>query len=136
MRHPRAVLAIGLAIAAVVAALTLAWGAAPPPPLSVEQVVYPAGAVIRVPESPVATFEVPSGGGVLVGDAKVDHTALIMAAPAGEFLNCTAVFNYYYGAPWSYSVNESLAPGQYDWGALCGGFANITITQPIEVLNP
>jgi hypothetical protein len=60
---------------------------------------------------------------------------LIQAAPAGEFLNCT-VFNSYSGAPWSYSVNESLAPGQHDWGALCGGFANITITEPIEVLYP
>jgi hypothetical protein len=137
MRHATAVLAIGLALTAVLAGCALAWGATPIRPWSTEEVLYPAGTVLKVPGFTVATFEISAYGGVLVGAAVVDHESIwVEALPAGGILVCP-YFPGYEGTPWSYAINQTLTAGQeYVWGAVCGGFANITVTQPIELLYP
>ncbi len=86
-------------------------------------------------------FTIPPAGGVIVGAAEVDHTSLrdIEALPAHVFWVClprVPANLTYSGPPWSYSINQTLAPGHYGWAPRCGGFANITVTQSIEILNP
>lgn len=137
MRHPSAVLAIALAVGIAVGC-ALVWEFGPPKPWSVERILFPTGSVLRVPEFQVVSFDVPPAGGVLVGAADVDHTSVsIVVAPEGTFFHCAPGSPHgYSGGPWGYSVNESLAAGQYAWGASCFGDGNITVTQPIEVLNP
>jgi hypothetical protein len=84
----------------------------------------------------VVTFNVSAEGGVLRGVAEVDHTSVsVVVFPFGGLLECPT-WPGYAGAPWVDSVNETLAPGEYVCGAICGGFANITVTQPIELLYP
>jgi len=135
MLNPRTFLIVGLAVAVALTVYILAWES-PPNPGSVEQLLYSAGTVLRVPGSTTVSFTVPADGGVLVGAVAVDHGSVDLGVgPAGGLLSCP-VWVGYSGPAWSYSIDVNLAPGQYVWGALCGGFANITITQPVEVLYP
>ena len=139
MQHQAACIALGVAVGIIIAGVAVTLGGrAASAPWSVERVLYPAGTILLVPESPLATFDVPSQGGVLVGSAAVDHTSVtlwVLPANVSLSIGCPA-YSGYNGTAWTYSVNESLQPGAYEWGAECGGFANVTITQPLELLTP
>ena len=83
------------------------------------------------------SFAVPPWGAVIVGTAVVDHTSTNLGVVlANALYNCPAWAFGYTGSPWSYTINETLTSGHYYWGAVCGGFANITVTHPIELLYP
>jgi hypothetical protein len=136
MRHPGAVLAIGIAVSAVIAGCALAWGAPPPRPWSVEQVLYPAGTVLQVPSSGFTIFEVPSGGGVFVGSARVYSDGSLGVEQPGVFIHCPARIGNASPVWWTYSENESLASGPYYWPGGCGSWTEVNVTQAIELLFP
>jgi hypothetical protein len=144
MGHLRTLFAVALAVGISVGC-TLDWELGPLGPGFVEHVIYPAGTTLRFPglafPGPAsAGFEVPSGGGVLVGAANVDHTSLDLGwCRAG--LCVTSCWNIpgnftFSGPAWSYSVHVKLAPGQYYWGAYCVDWGNVTFTQPLEIVTP
>ncbi len=134
------VLASGLAVTAVVCSIALAGGWATLPGAgSVEGVILPQGTILHFPTDRNVPFPVPLGGAILVGAAFVDHqTVNLEALPAHSVVACPDIpANATYGGPsWWYSVNETLAPGQYYWGAICFDWGNVTITQPLELLYP
>jgi len=142
MRHPAVAVVVGVAIAVVLSVGTLELSAPPPHPWGVEQVLIPAGSTLHTPAFGVVRFDVPSIGGAIVGAAEVDNGSLIVGVLAvapfhecpGTALNGTQAVHSI--VSWLYSINESLAPGRYVWGALCGGIGNITVTHSIEVLYP
>jgi hypothetical protein len=137
MHNPRTELTLGfVCLVAVTLCCSISWG-----PFATSfrgQVLAPAGALFKVyPGSGFAgvTFTVPSEGGVLVGAAEVDHAMKIGTRPAGApGVYCPASPYGYSGSPWSYTVDQNLTAGEYTWGPFCGGWGNITVTQPIEVL--
>jgi hypothetical protein len=139
MVSPKVVLVVGLALAGISGALIVGFWGHIPRPGSIEQVLIPAGTVLRTqgPTRPTVAFGVPWEGGILVGAAEVDHTSVSLGVDGGVYgsSDCPA-WGHYYGAAWSYSVDRFLVGGHVEWGAFCGGFANITVTQPIELLYP
>jgi hypothetical protein len=100
-------------------------------------VLYFSGARVHVlPGFVDVKFEVPPAGGVLVGTAAVDYPGIFFGAyPVGLPFGCPAVPPYF-GAPYNYSVNESLGPGEWFWGPMCHTLGNFTVVHPIEVLYP
>ena len=124
-----------LLVAALVATGLVVWLLPPPAPGSVEQVIYPAGTVLRYPGSPFARFSVPSSGGLLVGAALVDHSIGIGVFPVGGYTSCGVPLGYL-GPAWNYTLDYRLSPGAYVFGPVCGGFANLTVTDAIEVVYP
>lgn len=100
-----------------------------------ELVLFPAGSVVRIVGfSPLSKFTVPPSGGRLVGTASVDHFVFLMAWTNGTPLPECADFLGYLGSNWTYSPEQTLAPGSYEFGPVCGGFANLSITDSIAVL--
>ncbi len=137
--------AVIAAAAAVAAAVLIGWvvvapGPAAPQPGAVSlhggQVLSPVGAVLRVPGFSGVYFDVPSGGGQLVGEAVADHTSVgfIEAFTVGAVFNCPVEAPGYWGGPWTYVANQTLPAGAFIWGAVCGTAGNITVTQAIEIL--
>jgi len=140
MQPPRFILVIGLVgLVAVTLCLIIPWGPAALPPGGAprpgEQVLVPAGTVLRIPGFQGVDFNVSSGGGQLVGEAEVDHTSVgfIGAYPVGAEFNCPAELPGYWGGPWTYIGNQTLAAGAYTWGAVCGTAGNITVTQSVVI---
>jgi hypothetical protein len=130
-------LGIGLALAAVAGWCVLLGVATTSPSSSIEQVLYAQGSVLRVPGSSAMDFTVPQPGGFFVGSINWDHSsASAMVAPLGSHLLCPEAPTVYSGLPWTQWVNTTLAPGPYEFGALCGGFGNGTVTQTIELVYP
>lgn len=131
-----AALAIGVAGAVVVAACALAWGASPIPAGSLERVLFPRGALFQVPGLPVENLTIPPQGGVLIGSVHWDHSSVLVVLAANGTHPMCPTFSGYAGPPWTQHLNESLSTGTYFFGALCGGFGNGTVTQPIEITYP
>lgn len=142
MRAPAIALAIGVAVGVLFAGGVLVVANFPPKAWSVEQLLVPAGTVLKLPGYSGVTFAVPSGGGVVVGAAQVSGWAVLEVGPAHgawdpgcccEPPNGTSAY-----IPWEYSVNETRGPGEYFWGSVCPFvyLVNVTVTQPIEVLYP
>lgn len=136
MRRPFAVLALGLAGTAIVAACSIAWGFPPHPSGSVQQVLATNGTVWSGSVFHTLTFTVWSPGGVLVGEAAVaDWCGTFYVIPAGTevFPQCPASC---YPVNGSVSFQQTLNPGGYSLVHACGGSGNATVTQAIELLYP
>lgn len=140
MRRTSVVFAIGLAAAFVIAGTTFTWAASTPSALpsgAVEAVLFATGDVIHGLPPTDVNFSVPAEGGVLVGEAWVDHSSVSLGVfLPGHIYMCPAIPADYTGGPWTYTVNESLVAGQYLFGAFCSGLGNATVTQSVEVLYP
>jgi hypothetical protein len=135
MPHPRSVLVLGFACLVVVTlCFIIPWGPWVASPRG--QVLVPAGTVLRLPGFENIGFTVPSAGGVLVGSAEADHTSVgrIGAFPVGTGWACPPPPTGPWGDPYSYTADQNLTAGAYTWGAFCGGWGNITVTQSIEVV--
>jgi hypothetical protein len=132
--------AVGLGAVLSIFFATAAIGASVPTPShGGTLVLVPAATVLRVGPGGLAVepFTIIAPG-VLLGAAVVDHTSVngIGVYPAGAAIAC-GLIPYpptYSGGQWYYSVNQSLAPGSYDWGAVCGGYGNVTVIQSIEIV--
>ena len=84
--------------------------------------------------SSLVSFSVAAPGARLVGGANVDHSVLLMAWTHGTPLPMCPDFLGYVGSPWKLSLDQSLAPGVYQYGPVCGGLANLTVTADIELV--
>src|SRR5208282_1384261 len=137
MRNPGAVLAIGIAIAVVIAGSALAWGGtAPPHAGSILKVLVPAGTVLSLPGFSRVTFDVSVAGAVIIGAASVDGWVGLAALSATGASSIGCFFppnNTSAHAAWLYSINTLLDSGKWYWGVYCGPFGatNITVTRPI-----
>jgi hypothetical protein len=130
-------LGIGLALAAISGWCVMLGTASTNTPSTIEQVLYAQGSVLRVPGSAILDFTVPQPGGFFVGSIYWDHSSVAATvAPLGSRLVCPEEPTGYSGLPWTQWVNATLAPGTYEFGALCGGFGNGTVTQTIELVYP
>jgi hypothetical protein len=128
---------IGLALAAISGWCVMLGMASTNQPSTVEQVLYAQGSVFHVPGSAIKEFTVPQPGGFFMGSINWDHSSVsAMVAPLGSHLVCPEAPTGYGGLPWLQWVNTTLAPGTYEFGALCGGFGNGTVTQAIELVYP
>jgi hypothetical protein len=138
------VVATGLGVVlSIVFATALINASVPPRTPGAPLVIAPAGAVLHVSPDHFAyvpfTIFLP---GVLIGGAEVDHESVfgIGVFPVGSAFSCPSEPApppsppFYWGGPWSYSANQSLAPGSYFWGTPCGGSGNITVTQSVEIV--
>jgi len=129
-----AILAIGLAVTAVLAACAVTRGAAPPKPGNLEAVLVPAGSVLVYGTEAPVTFNVTGPGAAFVGSIHFFGRGFIWPEPVGVFLSCPnpgPVNNWS-----SYSYNISLQPGEYLWPGGCGSYVNLTVTQAIQLLYP
>jgi hypothetical protein len=137
MKFPAAFVAVSLSLGIFAGSILVSVFSAPQP-WTPEQVLLARGSTFRFSGSNEVGFTVPTTGGVFVGSAEVDHNVSIELLRLPVFLSCGAQYgsSAYHGDAWYYSINETLAPGQYSWGPTCGGTANITVTQTIEVLYP
>jgi len=132
-----AALAVGLALATISAWCVLLGVSSSNSTGTVDHVVYLQGSVLRIPGTGTTEFSVPAPGGYLVGSIGWDHTsASAMVVPLGAHVLCPSGPSGYSGAPWTQYVNTTLPVGSYEFGALCGGFGNGTVTQTIEVIFP
>lgn len=130
-------LGIGVALAAISGWCVLLGLASTNQPSTIEQVLYVQGSVVRVPGTANVEFTVPQPGGFFVGSILWDHSSVsAMVAPLGSHPVCPDTPSAYSGLPWTQWVNTTLAPGPYEFGALCGGFGNGTVTQIIEIVYP
>jgi len=101
--------------------------------------VLPTGAVVHYPGASLIRFTVGSAGGTLVGSALVDHTSIGLGVEqVGVGTACGFIpTNWTYEGPaWNYTIDQHLGPGSYWFGDVCGGFANLTVTQSFEVWVP
>jgi len=134
MLAAKAVLALGLMAAVLVVPLVVI--AAPAAHTAqTRTILFPAGSVVHIVGfSPIVAFTVHAPGGQFIGAASVDHFVWLMPWTNGTPLpECPDVIGYI-GTPWIYSPNEFLASGSYYFGPVCGGFANLTVSQDIEVV--
>jgi hypothetical protein len=137
-----------LAGGAVVAVALFTWGLAAgafvvhPSPAST---LFVAGQVVEVQApggldvAPVVSFTVSPAGGTFVGSVQWnDSHAAFLLVPDGAIVNCTAEFFTlnYSGPPWTQSWNESLSPGVWYFGAICGGYGAATVTESIQLVYP
>lgn len=101
------------------------------------RVLYPAGEVFHFPSERVneTIFRIPSGGGWVMGHAKVDHflNLEIWRFPSSAACPAMPLNQTYVGAPWNYSVNEYLPAGTWYFGPLCYDYANVTVTQSFVI---
>jgi len=135
-------LAVGLVATAVIAGCAIQWGSGArfTPPVGQTgpsgEILAPVGTVFQFPHGPGLYFTVPAEGGILVGAASVDHTAVLAPLLTNTTYSCWMIpaNNTYHGSAWSYSVNQTLEAGSYLWVAMCDGYANVTVTQAFELL--
>jgi hypothetical protein len=125
-----AIVGIGIALCAVLAGSLVVLLEADPP----VQVLYPAGTVVRYPQTDNLAFSVRSPGGTLVGEADVDHSSDIGVVDGAYLCGFEPSNETFSGPAWHYSIHEHLDGGRWWFGALCGRFANVTVTQAIEVV--
>jgi hypothetical protein len=137
MSYSRVLLAVSLSLG-VFAGSILVSELSAPQPWTVEQVLAPAGAVLKFPGSEGVTFTVPALGGVIVGGADLDRDVTIALLPVPTVLHCIANARpaALSGSSWTYSINETLPAGPYYWGPVCDAHVNITVTRAIELLYP
>ncbi len=122
-------------VAVLVAASSLAFALPRAPPPGAPTVVIPAGTEIELRGfAPVANFTVAVPGGVFEGRAWLDHTVWLMAYSNSTPLPmCADLLGYAGNGSW-YTPHEFLAPGFYQFGPVCGGFANVTVLDSLEVV--
>ncbi len=131
------VLGICLAVVAISAWCVLTSIAVTHTGNSIDQVLYTQGSSLRVPGMATVDFTVTAPGGFLAGSIYWDHSSVAaMVALVGSHVTCPVTSLGYSGSPWTQWVNTTLPKGQYEFGALCGGFGNGTVNQTIEVLFP
>jgi hypothetical protein len=149
-------LAVALTSTVAVAVALLATGIAvgvftPVSPVGGTEILYLSGEVVHVVTggpSPmirgllgwppaVVSFTVPASGARLVGSVRWDHSsALFLYGPAAAFWGCPNEFSApsYSGPAYDQSWNQTLTPGPYEFGAICAGWANATVTSTVEVV--
>ena len=134
---------------AVVVVALLAWGVAAGAfvvhPYWTTKTLFYKGEVVEVQApggldiAPVVSFTVPPAGGTFVGSVLWnDSHALFLLVPGGSVFNCPAEFSAlnYSGPPLGQFWNESLPPGVWSFGALCGGYGAATVTATIQLEPP
>jgi hypothetical protein len=140
MRRTLALVVGGVSVGVVLLGWGLAAGVFVPQPEGTS-VFYLAGEVLEVEApggadlQPELTFTVGSSGGTFLGAVDWNYgSAAFLLVPYGSFVGCPAELGTptYEGSPWSQSWNQTLGAGEYSFGALCGGYANATVTQAIE----
>lgn len=123
-------------VCALAAGSTLALSVPTGGPPSPAIVVVPAGTVVELRGfAPVANFTVPAPGGVFEGRVWVDHSVWLMAYSNTTPLPMCADLLGWAGNGSFYSPDVVLAPGFYHFGPVCGGFANLTVFDSLEVVT-
>lgn len=129
------VLAVSLVLAALVVGSAYGSASSHSPTTGTSVVLFPEGSVLRITNfTALGSFTVPAPGALFVGAASVDHAVLLMAWSNTTPLPLCPDVDGYVGSQWTYSVHEPLAPGFYRFGPVCGGLANLTVTQDIALL--
>lgn len=135
MSHPVAALAIVIAGVAVLAVCMVAWGPTGEFSGLAETMLYPLGTYLQVPGLHLQNFTLGPQGGLLVGTIHWDHSSIVFGVVPTGLHSCVQLMNYS-GPPWTEQLNQSLTAGWHTIGPICGGFANGTVTQAVEVLYP
>jgi hypothetical protein len=132
-------------IGPAVGVMLLAWGVAAglfvPAPVS-QQTIFARGQVIHVQapgglnRAPVVEFTVVGKGAAFTGEVHWDHSsAAFVLVPSGSAIACPAEWLNvsYVGSAWNQSWDQSLTPGQYDFGAVCDGYGNATVVNAVQL---
>ncbi len=124
-----------LAILATASATLAAPASQPLGSAAVTQVIFPVGTVLHVTNfSALARFTVQPPDAQFVGAFHADHQLWIMAWTNGTPMPLCPIYQGYVGGPMNASYNETLKPETYTFGEVCGGFGNLTVTSPIELV--